>query len=347
LPLGTNSSFLRATVKGGVAPSTAFGLWSGSRSLAPVDGLLVIGGYDAARVDGDFVEFPIKQWNPQQTCPLQVTITDIAYSGQSLFANSTETIVACVEPSTQRNVFTQDITFAFANATGQNSSFYKGMTYPASNPPTGNMTITLNNNYTTTIPSNELFNLLRGSDPNGRYAVINNTVVEAGVGDNRKADPNTIVPTLGGLFLTFNYLIVDYDQSTFKLAPAVKSSVSVGSPNLKTLCTPTASPKSGSVALVTCIVKPLLSERALISGFNRSSHAGAIAGGVVGGVVGLAAIAVLAIIFYRRHHKKQDERKPSFAPSELQNTEPAAPVAELPSMVSYSALGRKAVQLDG
>jgi len=48
LPLGTNSSFLRAAVMGRVAPSTAFGLWTGSRSVAPVDGLLVIGGYDQA-----------------------------------------------------------------------------------------------------------------------------------------------------------------------------------------------------------------------------------------------------------------------------------------------------------
>ena len=74
LPLGTNSSFLRAAVAGGVAPSQVFGLWPGSRSVNPQDGLLVIGGYDRSRMSSNFTQFPVGQWSLRRACPLQVNI---------------------------------------------------------------------------------------------------------------------------------------------------------------------------------------------------------------------------------------------------------------------------------
>lgn len=244
LPLGTNSSFLRAAVMGRVAPSTAFGLWTGSRSVAPVDGLLVIGGYDQARVAGPFTSFPVGNWSLSRSCPLQVTISQITYAGISLFANSSETINACIEPSTQRNVFTPDVASAFGRVTSQNSSAYSGMYYPVNQRPTGNLTITLSNGYNTTITNSELFAPLRGSDQYGRYAIVNNSIIEAGVADNRKSDPSSVLPTLGGLFLTFNYLIVDYEKGEFRLAPAVPSDQQIASSNITTICTPTPSPSS-------------------------------------------------------------------------------------------------------
>ena len=149
------------------------------------------------------------------------------YSGIKLLDNGS--MIACVEPASERFVFPPDITTQFALATGQNSSAYPSMTYPASNRPIGNLTITLSNGYTTTITNEELFTYERGSDANGRYAIINNTVVQAGVSDTRGKDPSSITPTLGGLYLTFNYLIVDYDHAgMFSLASAVASSVQVG-----------------------------------------------------------------------------------------------------------------------
>jgi hypothetical protein len=76
LPLGTNSSFLRAAVAGGVAPSQVFGLWPGSRSVNPQDGLLVIGGYDRSRMSSNFTQFPVGQWSLRRACPLQVNIAN-------------------------------------------------------------------------------------------------------------------------------------------------------------------------------------------------------------------------------------------------------------------------------
>ena len=54
LGIGRNSTFLKAVVDSGAAPSTSWGLWTGNRrSENPMSGLLMIGGYDDARVSGD------------------------------------------------------------------------------------------------------------------------------------------------------------------------------------------------------------------------------------------------------------------------------------------------------
>ncbi|OCL11299.1 acid protease [Glonium stellatum] len=333
LPLGTNSSFLRAAVMGGVAPSTAFGLWTGSRSVAPVDGLLVIGGYDQARVAGPFTSFPIGNWSLSRSCPLQVTVSQVTYAGISLFANSSETMNACIEPSTQRNVFTPDVATAFGRVTSQNSSAYSGMDYPINQRPTGDLTITLSNGYNTTITNFELFAPLRGSDQYGRYAIVNNSVIEAGVADNRKASPSSVLPTLGGLFLTFNYLIVDYEKSEFRLAPAVPSNEEVPSSNITAICTPTPTPTPSSSPT------PSSPPSATSTSKSSSKNVGAIAGGTVGGVIGFALLCGLAFFSFRRYRRHRDSvnsanslRSPvSQIPSELAAREEPKPIHEMPT----------------
>lgn len=206
---------------------------------------MVVGGYDSSRVNGNFTTFPVADFSDDLPCPLQVNITGLTFSGQSLL-NTSEVITACIEPYTQRSVFPPDVASAFAQVTGQNSTAYpKGMEYASDETPAGDMTITLSNGYNTTITNSELFTLLRGSDEYGRYAITNTSIVEAGVADNRDEDPSTQTPTLGGLFLTFNYLVVDYNQSVFRMAPAVASDVETEM-TLKTVCTPTPTPIASS-----------------------------------------------------------------------------------------------------
>ncbi|KAK0287309.1 hypothetical protein LTR35_002804 [Friedmanniomyces endolithicus] len=216
------------------------GLWAGSRSLTPVDGLMVLGGYDAARVNGNFTSFPVAEASAALPCPLQVNITGLYFAGQSLLGDS-QAMTACIEPYVQRFVFTPAVSQTFAQITAQNASLYKGMDYNASSIPSGDLTITLSNGYTTNVTNDELFTLRRGSDQYGRYAITNNTVVEAGISDNRAKSPASQTPTLGGLFLTFNYLVMDYENDEFRLAPAVASDAQTGS-SLTTVCTPTATP---------------------------------------------------------------------------------------------------------
>lgn len=346
LPLGTNSSFLSAAVKGSVAPSTAWGLWPGSRSLDPVDGLLVVGGYDASRVNGNFTTFPIGQWSLTQACPFQVNVTGLSYSGISLLGNGTQNMIACVEPSVQHIELPPTLAQAFGNATNQNTSFYNGMTYPSSAGPNGTLSITLSNNYTTTITNSELFTLERGSDQYGRYSIVNTSVVEAGVADTRTSNPDTVTPTLGGLFLTFNYLLVDYEKGQFQLAPAIPASQSE-TLQLKTICTPTPTPRPSPNA-----TKPTPSPTPTPT--SKPSHKGAIVGGTVGVVAGLALIAGLLFLLLRRRRQQPRTANTNSANSGHTVPTPVSKVMswELPSPVSvenppHSHLFSSQAQLTG
>jgi hypothetical protein len=115
-------------------------------------------------------------------------------------------IDACVEPSVQRFVFPPSVATNFGVLTGQNATVYpKGMQYNVTSRPTGDLQITLSNGYQTTITNEELFAPLRGSDQYGRYAITNDSIVEAAISDNRDDNPDEVDTNLGALFLTFNY----------------------------------------------------------------------------------------------------------------------------------------------
>jgi hypothetical protein len=295
LPLGTNSSFLRAAVSGKVAPSQVFGLWGGSRGINPRDGLVVVGGYDRARVEAgsDFTTFPIGQWSLKRACPLQVTIANLTYAGLPLIPNNNDELVVCIEPSTQRFVFPPSVANTFAIYTGQNETMHPGkMRYNVASRPTGDLTVTLSNGYQSTISNEELFAPLRGSDENGRYAIINESIVEASVADTRKHNPSDIDSILGGLFLTFNYLLVDYENSEFKLAPAVTADTDKVPPDLTVVCTPTVSPAPFTPTSMAVV---------------SSTNIGATVGGVVGGAAGLALLGILAFMIIKRKRRARDK----------------------------------------
>lgn len=275
-----------------LAPSKAWGLWAGDRSLSPADGGLTIGGYDPARVGGNFTTFPLGSWTLQQPCPLQVTVSSIMYNQQNGSSEllTSENMVACIEPFQDHLTFTPDVVQKFANITGYNSS-YAALTYPLAQAPDGNLTITLENNYTTVIPNSELVSLQRGSDQLGHYAIINSSIVATEIEYNAQSDPATVQPILGGTYLTFNYLVVDYESGHFQLAPAVQANQPTTSQAIKAICTQTHSSSPGSK--------------------NNSRHIGAIVGGTIGGAAALAIIiGVLLLLLRRRRHPLPPEQHP-------------------------------------
>ncbi|KAF6239335.1 hypothetical protein HO173_002597 [Letharia columbiana] len=304
LPLGQNSSFLAAVTEANVAPSKAWGLWAGDRSLSPIDGALTIGGYDPGRVAGNFATFPLGTWTLQQPCPLQVTVISIMYNqpNETFELLSSENMVACIEPFQDRFTFTPDVVNKVANVTSYDSS-YRGLTYPVAQAPDGNMTITLENNYTTVISNSKFVALERGSDQFGHFQITNSSVVETEIVYNAQSDPSTVQPILGGIFLTFNYLVVDYESDHFQLAPAVQGNQHTGSQAVKAICTPT--PTSN----------PSSSSSPPLSSWNKSRKTGIIVGGTVGGVAGLAIMGVLVLLF-RRHRQQQRVQELTIEPSD-------------------------------
>jgi hypothetical protein len=297
--LGQGSTFLEAVVNTSAAPSQAWALWTGTRSIeSPVDGLLVIGGYDAARVQGDLTTF-----STFKNCPTCVVVTNLTYDSvdgsTSLFSNSSQTLEIALEPFERALELPQDIFDNFAKISQGTWNASLGLlTYPRASPPEANLTVTLQNGYTTVIPASELFSMSRLYDPNGVYSIINPDLMIAEVDNN--TDPRYL-PSWGIPFLTMNYMIVDYDQGTFQMAPAIRTDYgSEGGALIKTLCTGLAATPTSSPTPVQTSHTPATS---LAPPVAHQNHTGAIVGGVVGGIVGLALIAGLIFFMFRRRQR--------------------------------------------
>jgi hypothetical protein len=299
LPLASNSTFLQAVVAADLAPSRAFGLWTGSRSIDnPVDGSLVVGGYDTARVEGGFTTFPTFP-----NCATCVVVTNITYEypggSASLFSNSTEHLQVGLQPFAHTLEVPQNVFENFAKVSnGTYSPLYGLLVYDPADPQLGNLSITLQNGYTTTIPAEEIFSLPRHYDKAGTYAISNGSVLLSGI--QNYSTPNYL-PNWGVPFLTMNYLFLNYDTDEFKLAPAYRDPYDSSEGALITPACSGLAPTSTSITSspttspTTSLVTPTPT-----SSPPSKSHTGAIVGGAVGGVAGLALVLGLLFFLFRR-----------------------------------------------
>jgi hypothetical protein len=236
--IGANSSTIDAFVKQGVLSSfpNQIGIYMGSRSeLQGVDGEVIFGGYDSARVNGSFTWFPIGKRFPGLDCPLQVLLEDVVLKNingsQSLFPDTFSKIPACIDPIQMAFTFSTALFQEWARLTGHpdtqpvdGSPPYSEQTYPGSSEPLiGDLLVALSNDqgsqYISIVPHYEMYSHERGANAQGIYTIINATRAMSQV-----ASPLTGimgVPLLGGTFLSQNYLLIDYERMQFGLAPAI------------------------------------------------------------------------------------------------------------------------------
>ena len=267
--------------------------------MNPIDGLLVIGGYDDSRVQGNITTF--NTFHDCATCVVVTSITyDTVHGSTPLFSNSSETLEIDLEPFQRGLQLPQDVFDNFARASNGTYNASLGLlTYPRANPPDGNLSVTLQNGYTTVIPSSELFSLARDYNSDCFYSIDDPEWVIAE--PTNDTDP-PYVAAWGIPYLTMNYLIVDYDRGTFQMAPAIRTDFGSAEAGalIKTVCPPvpttsaTPTPSKTAPPTTTTSAAPVV----------HTNHTGAIAGGVVGGVVGLALIAgLLFFIFFWRKRR--------------------------------------------
>jgi hypothetical protein len=298
LALGPNSSFIQTLLDAQAAPSGLFGLFFGSTSQTRgVDGNLTIGGYDKARVGGAWTNFTTQAGYINDSCPLQVLVKDIRlnniHGSFSLVADSEATVPACIDPLQNQFTFTQTMYDLFANLTEHpvnpaeaGGSNFTQQTYPVENEPLiGDITVELSNGYTTVIPHYEFVSQERGTDAEGKYAVLNTSRIMVRAGTT-SGDGSGMV--LGGVYLSLNYLLVDYANQMFHLAPAVIGELGDQDHDIVKVC--------GAVSF---------------DGTNSSngpgrakSTTGRIVGGVLGGL--LAVTCGLALL---AHHWKQGQKR--------------------------------------
>ncbi|KAK1982859.1 hypothetical protein LZ30DRAFT_780985 [Colletotrichum cereale] len=226
---GPNSSTLESFVRNELAPTRSFSLDYGSTSeLHPRDGQLIVGGYNEARFNDSRVS-NFRMWgaNAPVACPLQVTIADIILTnkdGDHPLTDPGVRVAACIDTVHNSFKFTPAMFGKFqklGNHVKSDGEDFDESDFPMDREPLiGTLTVKLTNGYTTVIPHYELVNHVRGTDSRGKYAVLNNTrlstTVESGI-----SDLGENVPILGGVFLSQNYLHVDYDAGSFWLSPQV------------------------------------------------------------------------------------------------------------------------------
>ncbi|MCJ1475708.1 hypothetical protein MMC13_004371 [Lambiella insularis] len=318
LAIGPNSSFLEWLSSASLVPSKVLGIYFGSRSqLEGADCLMTIGGIDKSRLNGPFTNFSTQADYVVAPCPLQVLVSDIrlnnANGSFSLLADSEATVAACIDPLQNSFTLTPSMYAQLAMVINQSNTSYNGIpTDPASSEPLlGNLSITLSNGFQTTIPHYELVSQMRGSSSTGAYTIVDPTRITTALGSTA----NTTTPILGGVFLSQLYLMIDYKNQMFGLAPAVVENLGSQKAEVIPVCNATMTASSGPVA--------------------TKSNVGAIAGGVVGGVLGLLLLYAIALCVWRRLRHVAQKPDPStavsFPTADLETIVARPPMLELDS----------------
>ena len=313
LGLGRSSSLLHRLLAANLIPTLPFSLDYGSRSESrPRDGQLILGGYNAARrTSSGAARFNLSAFSAPVLCPLQVLLSDVLLTDHvtgvstSLFPDPGASVAACVDPLQNAFAFTPAMFKIWKELTGwipSDGLDFTNQTYPADREARmGTLTIKLAGagGYESVVPYWELVSPERGNDTNGVYRVLNTSRVMAAV-TGGQTDYGYGVPVLGGVFLTQNYLVVDYPANEFWLSP-MGDGVRVGGDDIRSFClegSTDGGEKEGEVGLGVKVGVPV---------------------GVVGG------LAILGVVVWLVYRQKKKNRTAEGDPVDEQQTEPPSP----------------------
>lgn len=283
-----DSSYLEAAFKVGMVGTRQWSLWTGTPN-EDVDGLLVLGGYDEARVAGEFTAFEVH--DELKRPYLQITDIEWARSEQdfvSLMPNDTKSLWALPEPYTPYLYVPEDSYFKFVELANSSGDVIFDRFYSV---PDGEVIITLNNGMETTIPLQDLFYHPYEYDEDGVYQILNDSYHLSMLWPDERTNGPLY---LGRPFMDQKMFVADWDAGKFYMADAVKDEQAAT--NIKSLCTPAAitTPRT-----TTTPPRP-----------TSGSDIPAIAGGVAGGVGGLLVIGLVAWFMLKRKKKAKQQAIP-------------------------------------
>lgn len=327
LGLGRSSSLLHRLLGANLIPALPFSLDYGSRSESKYrDGQLILGGYNAARrTSSGAARFNLSAFSAPRPCPLQVLLSDVVLTDHvtgvstSLFEDPGARVAACVDPLQNAFAFMPKMFDKWQRLTGwipYDGSNYSQQTYPADREARmGTLTIKLAGagGYESVVPHWELVSHERGNDTNGVYRVLNTSRVMAAV-TGGQTDYGDGVPVLGGVFLTQNYLVMDYPANEFWLSP-MKEGMRDGVDDVRSFC------------------------REGVTDGGEKGEAGVGLGVKVGVPVGvgggLAILGVVVALVYRQRKKKRTAEADAVDVSlDERHTEPPSPTPRRDSFVA-------------
>ena len=295
IPLGVNSSFLEAATEIGMIGTKQWSLWTGSPD-EKVDGLLVLGGYDEARVAGEFTVFEVDKELKRPF--LEVTGISWERTNQDridLMPNSSRSMWALPEPVSYYLDVPEESYYKFVDAANfSGDAIYNSTSgnYQFPSVPDGELVITLNNGMKTTISAEELFLHPQKYSSSGVMQVTNDSYYLDRLWP--KDNPSSTL-FLGLPFMSQKVFVADWDAGKFYMADAVKEEQTTTT--VRPLCTSTTTVPTSPPP-----TPPLDS--------GRGPNVPAIVGGVVGGVGGLLVIGSIAWFMLRKKKKPAQQATP-------------------------------------
>ncbi|KAL9125911.1 MAG: hypothetical protein Q9217_004946 [Psora testacea] len=338
--LSKSSALLNTMKSSGNIASNTFGFfvgWVGAQTKYQMDGNLILGGYDQAKITGDNVTLPIGYQNGCASGYV-IAVTDITMnlkngSNSSILGESQgSAIKACVEPDVDWISINADIWSPFVTISGVKEIGrwtgpinYQTMRVLASGAYDGGLTVTVYPNLQIRIPNHQLVVPNYGINQQGRTFITNSNI--ANILFLSPPDINDL-PRFGKPFLSSAYLFVDNDKEEFSLwqskATTERDLVAVGPPT----CSP--APSSSSLVPLSSSLLPSSSSPAPPSSTtnptsepptappetttpipNAPVSKGAIAGGVVGGLalIGMCSGAVNLLARRRKQQRQTLEQE--------------------------------------
>ncbi|KAJ8124325.1 hypothetical protein O1611_g9317 [Lasiodiplodia mahajangana] len=315
LGLGSNSTVLSALKAGNRIASRVWSIFyglTGGYSNAQLDGVLVLGGYDQAKVSGQGYTLDL-QPVPSCSTEIVVTVSDIILH----FPNGTDASIvtaaggggfpACLVPDYPGLMTLADdpyfeefqmVTNASITQRSGGQEFWTMLYDDGTDPFMGDMSINIQYGPSIRIPNSELVIPERTIDSSTGMVVANYSRSNLVINSLQEVNKNDI-SQLGRMFLSSAYVMVNQDSGQFTIWQANPTSfedlVGVDSTGkeITTFCTNSTTPGTtapGQTAVSSQNTTP------------TKLSSGAIAGIVVGAVAALAI--VIGVLFWRRRRSR-------------------------------------------
>ena len=281
LGLGPSSTLLKQLVDAGKIGRNVVGLYLGTaypRAGGSQNGSIVLGGYDAGRIDGEAHEYPQVDMPTSHASPFRVHVKQMSLvteDGSSIGLVTDDGFDGYITTSKYDMELPQPVLSRLNTALGGSPTDDAENVLQLSKGFNGNLTITLDDGYKITYPSDWISN------------ASNRTPFSASELASNSTSNETRSLIFGTAFLHHLYMTIDYDASTFSLANA-KMYKNYVQP--QSLCPNTL---------------PVAAKTPKINGFVQSGLIGAILGGIIGGA-GLTFFIIFCVR-KRLQHKHSKE----------------------------------------
>ncbi|KAM5439351.1 hypothetical protein MferCBS31731_004773 [Microsporum ferrugineum] len=291
LGLGPNSTFLNLLFDQGKIASKTWSLfwgWQGAEKENQMNGSLVLGGYDKAKMGGANLT---AKFSDGVGCPssLLVYLSNIAVNHAdgnktSLFSTAGSALRACIKADNPQVTLPEDVfenlKKAFPGKTVEHSTgiYPNSLAYEPENIFAGNITFTLSSGLQITIPNHQIVLPNVAIDDNGEQEIVDNNKTV-----NFAQTRQGVMSYLGQPFLTAAYLHVDNELKEFTVWQV--------NPTTDTELVPVQhdSDECGNDD-------------------DSSSLSGGAIAGIVVGVVAFLALAALGLFFFLRRRNQSKDR---------------------------------------